>query len=512
MHNGFGSLSYHWKNHRILYAMEEREFMKRNPLISKDIVPTIFKERSISGYGFFNIWVGMAVMLATFQIGASGIDSMSILVLACAIFVANLIIAIISSLSGDIGIEHGLSFAAYLRAPFGTAGVHIPAVIRGIVASIWFGVLTYLGATAINYIFNSLTGFDSWFFWYVAFAAVQIINTAFGIKAIDRLAVIAAPIIIIISIWILVDVIGKATDKGVDLLSYSGTSHTTTWFLVMIGNMGFWCALAIDIPNLTRYVKAPKNERNWFKRNKNNYLPHITALPLVQTFVGIIGAISILGTGLWNPIEVIQQTSTGWVMAVLLCMVILAQWSTNSPANLIPATLTFVNAGSKFKLSFTGGLILAGIVGTLFQPWAILDQLFMFLGYLGAVLSPVAGIILCDYYIIRKRRLNVKELYEEQGQFNYDGGINWAGMITWIVAGGLAIYFIDYMYVIGFPLGMIGYYSLMKFWYLKKHPQKELDSNYSDEYLGITVGRDWNIEVDPVVQKENQPVVESPLN
>ncbi|MCL7749972.1 NCS1 family transporter [Halalkalibacter alkaliphilus] len=467
--------------------------MKRNTLISKDILPTFHKQRVVSGLGFFNIWVGMAVIIATFQIGANGIDSMSLWHLAGAILLANLLIAIVGSLSGDIGVEHGLSFAAYMRAPFGLMGVHLPAVSRGVVAAIWFGIQTYLGATAINYIFNSLVGFDSWFFWYVAFASVQIINTALGIKAIDRFAVIAAPSIIIISVWIFSRMTGLAAEQGTNVFTYQGTAQTTTWFLVMVANMGFWSALAIDIPNITRYLKAPKNERNWFKRNINNYLPHVLALPLVQTFMGVIGAVSLLATGLWNPIEVIQSTATGWIMIVLLLMVILAQWSTNTAANLIPASLTFVNAGAKVNLSYVTGIVLAGIVGTLFQPWAILDQLFMFLGYYGAILSAVAGIILCDYYIIRKRRLNVKELYEPEGQFKYDKGINWAGMLSWIIAGSIAVYFIQYMYLIGFPLGFICYYVLMKFWYLKKHPQKEIVSDYSDEYLGTTVGRDWEI-------------------
>ncbi|MCH4825358.1 NCS1 family transporter [Planococcus halocryophilus] len=468
--------------------------MRKNSLISKDIIPTKGKNRVISGWGFFNIWVGMAVIIATFQIGANGIESMSLWQLAGAILLANLIIAIIGSLSGDIGIEHGLSFAAYMRAPFGTAGVHIPAISRGIIAAIWFGIQTYLGATAINYIVNMLTGFDSWFVWYLVFAAVQIINTAIGIKAVDRFAAIAAPAIIVISVWIFIDMVGLAADNGINVFNYVGTTQSTTWFLVMVANMGFWSALAVDIPNITRYVKAPMNERNWFKRNKNNYLPHIIALPLVQTFMGVIGAVSLLAAGLWNPIEVIQATSSGWVLIILLTMVVLAQWSTNSAANLIPASLTFVNAGAKFNLSYTSGIVIAGVVGTLFQPWSILNQLFTFLGYYGAILSAVAGIIICDYYIIRKRRLAVRDLYDPQGQFRFDKGVNWAGMIAWIAAGGLAVYFIQYMYLVGFPLGVIFYYLLMKFWYLKKHPQKEVVSNYSDAYLGTTVGRDWEVE------------------
>ncbi|MCM3162239.1 NCS1 family transporter [Metabacillus litoralis] len=485
--------------------------MKKNTLISKDIIPITSKERVISGFGFFNIWVGMAVIIATFQIGANGIDSMSVWDLAGAIFVANVIIALVTSLTADIGVEHGLSFSAYLRAPFGIAGVHIPSISKGIVASIWFGIQTYLGATAINYIVNDLTGFDYWFVWYVVFATVQIVQASLGIKAVDRFAVIAAPSILLISVWIFFQISGMAADNGTNILTYEGTSTNTTWLLVMATNMGFWSALAVDIPNITRYLKAPKNERNWFKRNKNNIIPHLTALPTVQTFMGVIGGVSFLATGNWNPIEVVQQISTGWVMVIVLLMVVLAQWSTNSAANLIPASLTFVNAGAKINLSYSMGIVLAGIVGTLFQPWAILDQLNVYLGYYGAILSALAGIMICDYYIIRKRRLNVRDLYKENGQYTFNKGINWAGMISWIFAGGLAIYFLEYMYLVGFPLGMVTYYFLTKYWYLKKYPQMEIESNFSDEYLGTTVGRDWHITTDEesIVQEETAVTTEA---
>jgi NCS1 family nucleobase:cation symporter-1 len=469
------------------------EQTKGNRLVSKEIIPVKSGQRVLSGYGFFNIWVGMAVIIATFMIGGNGIDSMSLWEVAIAIFIANLAIAIVGSLSGDIGIEHGLSFAAYMRAPFGVAGVHLPAVSRGIVAAVWFGIQTYLGALAINALVASMTGFDSWFTWYVLFAILQIINTALGIKAIDKFAVVAAPCIIIISIWIFFRMTGMAEAKGIDVMTYEGTSNTTTWFLIMIANMGFWSALAIDIPNITRYIKAPQNEKNWFKRNWSSFWPHITALPLVQTFMGVIGAVSILGAGSWNPIEVIQGTASGWTYVVLLLMVVLAQWSTNTAANLIPAALTFVNAGARFRMPMVVGITLAGVVGTLVQPWAILDSLFVYLGYYGAILSAVAGIIICDYYVIRRRRLNVVDLYKENGQYKYDGGWNIAGLLAWAIGGGLALYFIQYMYLIGFPAGFVAYYILMKTWYLKKHKQMEVESNYSDEFLGTTVGKDWVI-------------------
>lgn len=146
-------------------------------------------------------------------------------------------------------------------------------------------------------------------------------------------------------------------------------------------------------------------------------------------------------------------------------------------------------------LSYTWGVILAGIVGTLFQPWIILEQLFRFLGYSGAIMSAVAGVIICDYYILRKRRLHVKDLYRQDGQFTFHRGVNVAGMIAWLISSVLAIVFIDYMYFVGFPLSAIIYYVLMKQWYLKKFPQKEIESNYADDYLGTSANRDWEISV-----------------
>ncbi|MEI2393242.1 cytosine permease, partial [Priestia megaterium] len=229
------------------------------------------------------------------------------------------------------------------------------------------------------------------------------------------------------------------------------------------------------------------------KRNKNSYIPHLLALPTVQTFMGVIGAVSFLATGNWNPIEVVQEITTGWLMVVILLMVVLAQWSTNSAANLIPASLTFVNAGAKWNFSYAWGIVLAGVIGTLFQPWAILDQLSNFLGYYGATMSALAGVMISDYYIIRKRRLNVKDLYNPKGQYHYNKGVNWAGMIAWLVASAVAVYFLEYMYLVGFPLAVALYYGLMKFWYLKKYPQVEVESKFSNDYLGTSADRDWVI-------------------
>lgn len=466
----------------------------KSTLISEDILPITSKKRTLGGIGFANIWIGMAIVISVFSFGASGIDGMSIWGVATATLVANIIIAIVGSLTGDIGVEHGLSFATYLRAPFGVLGVHLPAIARGIVASCWFGINTYIGAIAINYFTLNLFGIDNWFVWFIIFAVLQIINTMLGIKAIDKFASFAAPCIIIITCWMFYKVNNIAAINDIAILGYKPPHPTAScWMITMCANIGMWAALAADIPNMTRSLKASVGERNWFKRNKNNWIPQFATLPIIETFIAIIGAISYLTTGNWNPIEVIQQTADGLVLLVLLLMVILAQWSTNTAANLVPPAMCFTNAGARWNMSYKIGVLIAGLIGVLVQPWNILNELYTYLGYFGSFLSSLAGIMICDYYVIRKRRLNVLDLYKADGQYRYHGGVNLAGMIAWILGTVAANIGSDYGYLFGLPTAFIAYFVLMKFWYIKKFPQKEVESGYSDEYLGISVGNDWVI-------------------
>ncbi len=466
----------------------------KNTLISEDILPITSKKRSLGGLGFANIWIGMAIVISVFSFGASGIDGMNILGVATATLVANIIIAVVGSLTGDIGVEHGLSFATYLRAPFGLVGVHLPAIARGVVASCWFGINTYIGSTAINYFTLNLFGIDNWFLWFVIFAIVQIINTMLGIKAIDKFASFAAPCIILITCWMFYKVNNIAVLNNIEIIGYKPPHPTAScWMVTMCANIGMWAALAADIPNMTRNLKAPVNERNWLKRNKNNWIPQFATLPLIETFIAVIGAISYLTTGNWNPVEVIQQTAQGPVLLILLVMVILAQWSTNTAANLVPPAMCFANAGARWKLPYKVAVLIAGLIGVCVQPWNILNQLYTYLGYFGSFLSALAGIMLCDYYVIRHRRLNVQDLYKKNGQYRYHGGVNLVGMIAWILGTVAANIGSDYGYLFGLPTAFIVYFVLMKVWYLKKFPQAEVTSGYSDEYLGISVGNDWVI-------------------
>lgn len=460
-----------------------------NNLIEESILPITNKNRTVGMFGYFSIWVGIVVMIVAYQFGGNAVASHSLAVSMVIILLAYFTIGVVMLMSADIGTEHGLSFAVYLRAPFGINGTHFPVVSRGIVAAAWFGIQTYLGALALNGIFEYLSGYSNWFLWYVLFAAVQIINTMLGIKAIEKFANLAAPILIGISVWMYFYLDGLAQLGGHNIWTFVGTENTPL-LLIFMANLSLWAALAVDVPNISRYIKVTSGNKKFFKRNKNIFAAQIIALPVLSAFMAFIGAIAFIATGNWNPITIIQENQGGLVLIGLLALVTIAQWSTNTAANLIPATLAFVNALAP-RLSYKMGVILAGVVGTATMPWLILEHLFTFLGFYGGALSAVAGIMICDYFLIRRRRINIPELFQRDGQYRYMKGYNPAGLIAWVVAGAIAIKFLSIAYLVGLPLGFIIYYLLMKFWIIPKYPQAEIDSNYADKYLSTSVNQDW---------------------
>jgi len=472
--------------------------MKKSHLKSPDLLPIHQKDRKITKLGFSFMWVGMCVVLAAFAIGGSGVMNLSLPWVIFATVIGSLAIGFFISLIADIGIEHGLSFPVYMRAPFGTIGTHIPSITRGVTASMWFGINTYFGATAMNGILNILFGFDNWFVCFLIFAVVQLVNTALGIKSIERFADMAAPVIILISLWMYSSLSDKAATAGRDIWSWAespvtGGAAFTAFLVVIFSNMGFWATLSADIPSISRFIKAPANEKNWFKRNKGSLIGNMIAMPLTQTFMIIIGAVAYIAVLNYDPVVALQESAGGFILAVLLLMIVLAQWSTNTAANVVPAATIFSNVGGP-KFPFWAGVITAGIVGTVVQPWTLFNVIIPILLFVGGILSAIVGILFADYYLIRKRRVNVPELYEDHGQYKYMGGVNAAGFIAWII-GGVASYFVpEYGFLVGFLVGAGIYYVLAKYWWFNKYRQAEIDDPSDEKYLGISVGRDWVIE------------------
>ncbi|MED4206677.1 NCS1 family nucleobase:cation symporter [Neobacillus mesonae] len=461
--------------------LEDQE--KGISLSGKDLMPTKANEKNITSMGFLMLWIGIAVQLVTFVSAAQLYPALSPknIILAC--ILGNVIVAGLLTLIGDIGTKHGIPYAVVIRACFGYLGTHIPAFIRAIPAIFWFGFQTWMGAYALNVIMEMLTGYSNLTLLIIVFGAVQIINTAMGIEAITKFEWLASPSILVIGILMQVLIMKEHNMTFAGLFSLKGEGGVSFGYATVV-MMGVYITMTLNAPDFTRFLKTKSspNEKSWWKLNKGSFFGHTIGLVGSMLLFTLIGLTSGVATGNWNPIDVMVETmgkNSPLLLIVCLAFVILAQWSTNISANLLPPGYIIVNFFPR-KISFAMGAIIAGIIGLLMQPWNYADYVPQILMVITATLAPIVGIMFTDYYLLRKRNLNVEELYRVNGQYKYWNNINPAALIAYIPSGLSVIFFPDYGFVSALIISIVLYYPLMKYWICKIYHQPEITGKFQE--------------------------------
>lgn len=443
-------------------------------LKGKDIMPKSVKDRNISNFGFHLISIGLYVQLVSFVAGAQLYPALSPLMIIVTVIVGNLAVWVLLVLTGDIGLKHGIPFAVYIRAPFGYLGAHIPALVRALPAVFWFGFQTWLGATALNLILETLTGYSNLLLIIAVFGLFQILNTALGIEAISKFDWVAAPILIITGIIMEVVLIQRYDLTLTQLFSSSGEGGIS--FLSAVAIMaGAQITMAVNIADFTQFLERPEGDTSWVERNKGSALAQLFGLVPPMAFFVIVGMTSGIATGEWNPIFVMADVFGGntiLLIFVLTAFVIFAQVASNTGQNLLPPGYVFVNLFPR-RISFSTAVTVAGVVGLLIQPWEYADLIPTILLWISALLGPIVGIIITDYYVIRKRQLNINDLYDATGQYTYWKNFNPAAITTYIVSAALGILFPDLAFFVAMLVSIGIYYVLMKFWVLDTYPQSE---------------------------------------
>ncbi|RFU61013.1 NCS1 family nucleobase:cation symporter [Bacillus sp. V59.32b] len=451
-------------------------------LTGKDIMPTLETERNMTPIAYFILWVGIAVQLVTPIAAAQLYPALSPMQIIVACILGNLIVAILLTLLGDIGIRYGVPYAVFIRASFGYLGAHIPALVRAIPAIFWFGFQTWMGAYALNAIMELLTGYSNLTLLIIVFGIVQIINTAMGMEAITKFEWLASPSILIIGIILQVYIMQQHNLTFSEIFARGGEGGISMGSAVVV-MMGTYITMALNAPDFTRFLKTGTagDKAQWWKLNKGSFLAHTLGLVGSMLLFTIIGLTSGVATGTWNPIDAMVQTmgkDNPLLLVICLIFVILAQWSTNISANLLPPGYVIVNLFPR-KITFAMGAIIAGIIGLLIQPWNYAEYVPQILMIITATLAPIVGIMFTDYYLLRKRRLNVEDLYKAGGQYRYWKNVNPAAIIAYIPAGFSVLLFPDYGFVSALLVAAVLYYTLMKYWICKIYEQPEItDENF----------------------------------
>ena len=448
-------------------------------LSNRDLAPTTPAQRTWTMYNYIALWFSMSMEITTYQLASSLIaKGMDWKQAVGTVLLGNLIVLVPMLLNAHAGTKYGIPFPVFIRAPFGVRGANLPAILRAVVACGWFGIQSWIGGTAIHSmlaIIWPVAASASGVLW-VCFLGFWLLNMLVvwrGLESIRHLQAFGAPFMFVMAAALLIWVRIKAGSFG-SMLSTPSQFHTKREFLAVFfpsltAMVGYWATLALNIPDFTRYSKS-QTAQAWGQA---------FGLPLAMTlytFVGIsvTSASAVLfGHPIWNPILLIGAFHQPFVAFIAMIAILIATLNVNIGANVVSPSNDFSNLYPRLISFRTGGLI-TGFLGLAMCPWKLLatPDAYIFgwlVGYSG-LLGPVAGIMVCDYFLIRKTELDVNSLYHREGAYHYTKGINPRAIVALALGVVLALvglfvkplhFLYDYAWFVGFFTAGLLYMVLM---------------------------------------------------
>jgi nucleobase:cation symporter-1, NCS1 family len=455
--------------------------MNRDPsLFNEDLAPVPLGRRTWGIYSYASLWVAMSVCIPTYMLASSLIaGGMSWWQAVGTILLGNLIVLIPMLLNAHAGTKYGIPFPVFVRASFGVRGANLPAVLRALVACGWFGIQTWIGGQAIHSMLGILSPEIAAFpasIW-ICFFSFWLLNMVVvwkGIETIKFLEGIGAPFMLGVGLLLLWWITNKAGGFG-PVLSTPGKFQTAAEFFKffvpsLTAMVGFWATVALNIPDFTRYATSQRAQA----------MGQLLGLPTAMTLYSFIGvavtsaSVVLFGHAIWDPVELIGEFHQPAVALIALIAILIATLNTNVAANVVSPSNDFSNL-SPSRISFRTGGLITGVIGVLMMPWKLLGDYGSYIygwlvGYSG-LLGPIAGVMIADYFLVRKRELTVDDLYRRGGKYEYSGGVNWiavAALFAGIVVALLGAvipsvrWLYDYAWFVGFGVSGLVYVLLMK--------------------------------------------------
>ncbi len=452
-----------------------------------DIAPTKIAQRTWGKWNIAALWVGMAICVPTYTLGGvlTAYFGLSVSEALWTIFIANVIVLIPLILNAFVGTKYGIPFPVVLRSSFGIVGSNVPSLVRAIVACGWFGIQTLFGGLAIHLLFSAI--FPGWqslggvgeVLGFFIFWAMNLYIVIRGSESIKWLETLSAPLLLAVTVGLVVwaypqaslaEVFAKAPNRPEDA-PFMG------YFLSGLTAMvGFWATLSLNIPDFSRYAKSQKSQI-WGQ---------IVGLPVTMFLFASLGVIltaasqQLVGETVSDPISLIGKIESPFWVVTAMIFIIIATLSTNTAANIVSPTNDFQNIAPR-KINHFKAVLITGLVGILMMGWELLRKLGAIesdvsveslysnwlLGY-SSLLGPIAGIMVVDYFIIRKQNLDLPALYHGNGEYPT---WNWKGFAAFLIPVVLTIFsqatgqlnwFYDYGWFTGSILGGLIYFFVSR--------------------------------------------------
>ena len=428
-----------------MQATEELDAeLSASPLWNKDLAPTPPSRRTWSTYNIAALWIGMAVVITTYTL-ASGLmqQGMTWYQALFTILLGNVIVLLPMILNAHAGTKYGISFPVLCRASFGVKGANVAAILRAIVACGWFGIQTWIGGLALDALIKAL-----WPGWadigastaisFMAFWLIQVYIILKGTEGIKVLESWSAPLLLgggLILLWWAAKNGGGMTAilSNSVKLQQGSTPFWTLFPAALTANVGYWATLSLNIPDFTRYAKSQRSQA----------LGQALGLPGTMALFAFIGVavtsatIVIFGEAIWDPVVLISRIGSPAVIVFGALVILAAQLTTNMAANVVSPANDFSNLSPRKITYVTGGLITA-VIGIMMMPWKLYSDaaayIFTWLIGYSSLMGALGGILIADYWIVKKQQLDLRDLFAVNGRYTYSGGINWRAIWALVLA------------------------------------------------------------------------------
>jgi len=474
-------------------------------LYNEDLAPTKMSDRTWTTYTYAALWISMAHCIPTYMLAAGLISAgMSWKQALATIAIGNVIVLAPILLNSHPGTKYGIPFPVFARASYGVFGANVPAVMRALVACGWFGINAWIGGQALQTFFRSLwpgwqtllgPGGDGWLFgghagteWvsFLLFWGLNILIVYRGMELVRKVENLAAPYVLVMTAVLVVWAIMKA--KAVcrasgatecsalgSIMTDTGKFHTFREFWPVFvpsvtAMIGFWSTLSLNMPDFTRFGRSQREQA----------VGQVVALPTTMTVFAMMGIVItsasavIYGKALWDPVELVGRFENRLVVAIAMFTVVIATLGVNIAANVVSPANDFANL-KPGAISFKTGGLITGIVGALMLPWKLIADpngyIFKWLlGYSGG-LGSIAGVLVADYWIVRKTELSLADLYRRRGAYAFGGrGVNGRAIAATVAGCALAwiglvvkplAFLYDYAWFAGAGGAALAYVGLM---------------------------------------------------
>ncbi|MEO8405951.1 MAG: NCS1 family nucleobase:cation symporter-1 [Chitinophagaceae bacterium] len=420
--------------------MLETQPIPDSSLINEDLAPVPHSKRTWGTWNYAALWISMSLCIPTYTMASSMINNgMNWWQAILTIFLGNAIVLVPMLLNGHAGAKYGIPFPVFARASFGTKGANIPAMLRAIVACGWFGIQTWIGGASlynllrawnpslepintVSLLPQALPALCFFVFW-----ALNMFIIYKGVESIRKLLVFKAFFLPIAAIALFCWAVVAAKGLGPILREPSKFTDSASFFHfffpALTAVVGFWATLSLNIPDFTRYAKS---QRAQIKGQVIGLPPSMTLFAFVGVVVTSASAI-IYGKPEWDPVQLAGKFDSKMMVSFAMIGIIISTLATNIAANIVSPANDFSNLSPK-KINFKLGGYITGVIGVLIFPWKLMADptgyIFNWLIAYSSLLGPVGGIMIADYYFIRKQTLQVDELYSHSGRYSFGKGYN----------------------------------------------------------------------------------------